>query len=52
MLSKPSVHCCFFPGLGRRSVLPSIPEAIMTSTPTEASAIRNSLVSNISPEVS
>ncbi|CAL5218518.1 g205 [Coccomyxa viridis] len=37
-------------GLGRRSLLPSIPETIMSTTPTEATAVRNVLVSTISPE--
>lgn len=43
---------CAPAGLGRRSLLPSIPETIMSTTPTEATAVRNVLVSTISPEVS
>ena len=42
---------CTIAGLGRRSLLPSIPETIMSTTPTEATAVRNVLVSTISPEV-
>ena len=47
-----NVHCRLCAGLGRRSLLPSIPEAILSSeNAAEMAAKRAALLATISPEV-